>query len=116
MNFLEETLEAMKELGILEEDILYIGSEEIELSLEQFKVLANIEYDSGFGSQKMPTDLLIYTSKAIFRREEYDGNEWWEYIKLEIPTGKKIKIKPNETFRTCEMWETLSEHLKDIKF
>ena len=84
MNFLIETLDAIKESGHQESDVMFIGSEDgqYRMTIEKFKTSANFDYDSGFGSQSIAEDLIIYfKDKNYIKRGEYDGSEWWEYNK-----------------------------------
>ncbi|MGB5758858.1 MAG: hypothetical protein WBM50_18240, partial [Acidimicrobiales bacterium] len=47
----------------------------------QFAQLADVEYDSGYGSAQVATDLVIvFFDGTKLRRGEYDGSEWWEFI------------------------------------
>ena len=81
-NLLQETLENIKDSGHTIEDIFFIGSEtgKYSCSWEEFKVLADQEYDQGFGGQEVAYDLIIFfKDNHIMTREEYDGSEWWEY-------------------------------------
>ena len=70
------------------EDVLWIGGSEFTISIEDFKLLANKEYDSGYGSQKVATDLKVVGKDWWLERFEYDGAEGWEY--------KESPIKPSE--------------------
>ncbi len=91
-NFLEETVEAIKESGHTAEDIVFIGSLESghSCSWNEFQVLANQEYNSGFGSAKVAQDLVIaFKDNTYMKRGEYDGSEWWEFNPpLKIPEGR----------------------------
>ena len=51
---------------------------------ENFKEVANVEYDSGFGSPQVAEDLIIMGSDFWLERHEYDGSEWWEYKNKEL--------------------------------
>ena len=82
MNLLNETLEDINKSGHTPEDILFIGSEISghTCTWEVFKVLANLEYDDGFGSQEIADDLIVvFNDGQKMWRAEYDGSEWWEY-------------------------------------
>ena len=85
MNFLNETNDCIKDSGHSIEDIIFIGSSDGEYGCDwnQFESIANFEYDDGFGSQKIPTDLIIvFSDNSTMWRGEYDGAEAWEYSKL----------------------------------
>ena len=42
-----------------------------------------LEYDSGYGGQKL-YGTVVFKDKTWFTRGEYDGSEWWDYH--ECPT------------------------------
>lgn len=72
-------------------DIVYIGcSRGYSCTWEQFEVLADVEYDNGFGSANIPMDLVIvFKDQEYLTRGEYDGSEWWNHIKpFEIPEAR----------------------------
>jgi len=82
MNLLKETLHDITQSGHTPADIVFIGSERTGHSCtwDEFQVLANIEYDNGFGSQEVADDLIIvFSDGSKMRRREYDGSENWEY-------------------------------------
>lgn len=82
MNLLEETKESIINSGHQISDVIFIGSEESGHSCTwgEFCVLANVDYDNGFGGQEVATDLIVaFSDGAKMWRSEYDGSEWWEY-------------------------------------
>lgn len=80
INLLEETLEVLQEYGITEETILWCGYKDGRwFSLERYKELANIEYNNGYGSVAIPSDLVIVGKDFWLERATYDGSEWWEF-------------------------------------
>lgn len=83
-NLLTETLAMLKQNGKAPSDVLWVGSREIRTTWEQFASIADIVYDSGYGSAMVASDLLIVGSNWWLERGEYDGSEWWEY--KELPT------------------------------
>jgi hypothetical protein len=110
-NFLEETIDDIKSSGHAIEDVVFIGSLESGFACRDwahFAELANFEYDSGFGSQKIATDLIIsFSDKSHMWRHEYDGSESWHYTKpIELPTEtKETKILGGDNY----MWKSLEE-------
>ena len=81
MNLLSETIKDIESSGHTTDDIVFIGSEKSGHSCtwEQFVSLADREYDSGFGSSEVATDLIIvFSDGSKMWRGEYDGSEWWE--------------------------------------
>ena len=82
MNLLKETTEDIEKSGHKIEDVVFIGSEETghECTWDQFVLMANREYDSGFGAAQVAQDLVIvFSDGATMTRGEYDGSEWWQY-------------------------------------
>lgn len=80
-NLLEETLHVMRNEGLQEEDIIFIGIlySGKSCTWDEFKQLANREYDAGYGGAEVLSDLVIaFQGGEIMQRGEYDGSEWWE--------------------------------------
>jgi hypothetical protein len=79
-NFLQETTEDITNANLNTEDIVFIGCQRTGHSCtwEQFKVLANFQYDAGYGGNEIDLALIVvFKNGAIMRRYEYDGSEWW---------------------------------------
>ena len=91
MNLLKETLEILNNNNLNEADVLWCGSVEFGyFTWQDFKDIADVEYDNGYGAPKVATDLVIVTTKGYLERHEYDGSEWWDYKKpLERPETYK---------------------------
>jgi hypothetical protein len=80
MNLLEETKKAITESGHTADDIVFIGSERTghRCTWEEFQTIANVDYDSGFGSAEVAQDLIVvFKDGQKLWRGEYDGSEWW---------------------------------------
>lgn len=111
MNLLTETIKAIEMSGHKPSDIVFIGSENSGHSCSwlRFKVLANREYNNGYGSQKVAKDLLIVFSDGVqMSRSEYDGSEWWNF---HTPFKKPAKIERIESLFVTEDqvgWESLA--------
>lgn len=104
INLLEETLEIFFEKGVDSKDIEWIGGFDYECTWEEFKVLADREYDAGFGGQEVASNLVIVFKDFWLGREEYDGAENWAvYEKPDRPTNPK-KIE-----HLFGGWSTLSD-------
>lgn len=93
MNLLEETILAIREIDHEIEDIVFIGSQSSDHSCtwSEFEVLANHNYDSGYGTQEVACDLIIvFADGSEMWRYEYDGSEWWAYSRpFKMPTETK---------------------------
>jgi hypothetical protein len=93
INLLDETIDAIFDSGHTAKDIVFIGSLESGHSCtwEEFKTLADVEYDDGFGAQKVAYDLVIcFSDGTRLWRREYDGSESWDFIRpVALPTDRK---------------------------
>ena len=81
-NLLQETKEAIESSGHNETDVVFIGSEKSghQCTWGEFCQLADVEYDSGYGSSQVAQDLIIvFCDGQKLWRGEYDGSEWWEH-------------------------------------
>lgn len=94
-NFLNETLDAIIESGHTPSDVIYIGStgeDAYSCTWEEFKKIADVEYNPGYGSAQVATDLrIVFADGADMHRGEYDGSEWWEFSQ---PFVAPISTKP----------------------
>ena len=110
MNLLKETIECISLSGHNTSDITFIGSEESGhcCSWDEFTVLANEDYDSGFGASQVAEDLIIvFNDGQKMWRGEYDGSEWWE---LSVPFTSPLEFKPISKLITNKVgWDTLKE-------
>lgn len=96
MTFLEETIEKIKQSGHNTADVLWVGSSDGEyaISWEEFTMIAGFDYDSGWGSQKIATDLVVvFHDGGWLDRHSYDGSEWWVFKKTPSisPSPKKFQ-------------------------
>lgn len=111
-NFLKETREVIKANNKTTDDVIWVGNGEYVISWSDFEKIANVDYDSGYGAQEMPTDILIVGKDWWMEREEYDGAESWSFKTL---PKKQEKTKPFKhiTIEHC-MWMSLAD-LNDEK-
>lgn len=107
MNLLNETLDCLKVLGIDEKDAYGVYDGKTLLNWNDFKKLAkDINYDNGYGCQKISQSLLVYTEKAILYRHEYDGAEGWKYV----------PILDKDTLSNPQKYDEINPLFKDVKF
>lgn len=102
-NFLEETKDALKNIGKTTKDVISVGTPGHRISWEDFEKLANFRYDDGYGHQIIDENLKVYGKDFILYRAEYDGSEWWESVALlddYSPNTNKIEIKSNFTYES----------------
>lgn len=82
-NLLQETIQAIEKSGHTIDDIIFIGSltSGHSCTWDEFKTLADIEYDAGYGAQEVASDLVICfgDGNRLWRRE-YDGSEKWDFF------------------------------------
>lgn len=79
MNLLQETTEKLMTFNKTWNDVLWIGGSSFTISIDEFKKLANQEYDDGYGSPEVAQDLKVVGKDWWLERYEYDGAEEWVY-------------------------------------
>ena len=89
MNLYKELVDTLSYNNKTVDDILYImltdsKAEQKYYKPEKFlKRAKNINYDNGYGQEEIRTNLTIVLKNGDFIiRGEYDGSEWFEYMKL----------------------------------
>jgi hypothetical protein len=96
-NLLEETLDVLKANGKTPDDVRWVGNKGSNASTwQEFKRLAKVNYDNGYGSAEIDTTLVVVGSDWWLERHEYDGSEWWEFKSLPhrpIQTPKPLSVK-----------------------
>lgn len=96
INFLAETIHDIISANQTTETVLCVRSRDGEyaISWEEFAKIADVNYESGYGSAQIPSDLIVeFTDDTYLYRHEYDGSEWWEYasrLPLVQPNPKTI--------------------------
>lgn len=93
INLLQETIDYIKAHKHSPEDVLWVGSNSVYTTWEEFSIVANIEYDNGYGGNEVPSDLMVVGQDWWLERGEYDGSEWWEYKTYPKKPTKKIRLK-----------------------
>jgi len=105
MNLLKETIEELEEHKKTLDDVLWVGTQKEYMNIETFKSLSDVEYDAGYGSAQVATDLVVVGKNFFLERWEYDGSEGWSY--------KSFPKKPKNLFKGSSLigryWETLHE-------
>lgn len=82
INFLKETMEAIKDCGRNVSDVMFVGSEngKYRMAWEKFEQKADFLYDNGYGAQEIAYDLIVcFKDGSYLDRYEYDGSESWAY-------------------------------------
>jgi len=116
-NFLRETHDGIKRSGHTTDDIIFIGSpiSGHRCTWEQFEKLADFEYDPGFGTVEIATDLIIvFRDGSSMWRSEHNGSEWWDYAEPFIEPKESHTITRLSVVGTDEIgWCSLNELNKD---
>ena len=81
MNLLNETRGILVSNNKTFDDVIFVGDEatHTKMTVKEFLEHANFEYDDGYGSEEINTDLILVGKDFWLERHEYDGSEWWEY-------------------------------------
>ena len=81
MNLLNETRDILVSNNKTFDDVLFVGDKatHTKMIVKEFLEHANVEYNDGFGSEEINTDLILVGKDFWLERHEYDGSEWWEY-------------------------------------
>lgn len=111
-NLLSETKEAIQRSGHTVTDIVFIGSVNTghECTWDEFSLMADREYDSGFGAQEVASDLIVvFSDGQSMWRGEYDGSEWWEHNK----PFKRPDVKLPIATLFGGMWSSVSDMNKN---
>ena len=113
-NLLEETKKELKEIKKKINEIEFIGSYNglYEMTWDEYKIHSDFIYDSGYGSEEVPRDLVIvFSDKSFLRRQSYDGSEWWEYIQIPIRRMNPKKVKNLRAYDFCDTIKSANEDL-----
>ena len=89
-NLLKETIDTLKSNGKDESNVLWVGDKDFKTTWENFKDIADVGDDNGFGSLSIAIDLIVMGDTFWLERGGYDGLEWWEY-------KSRDKLNPTET-------------------
>lgn len=76
---LKDTLETLKFNGLSENDVEWAGMDKIWFSWEEFKLLADVDYDEE--TQEVVEDLIIVGKNWWLVRGGCMNIEWWEVHK-----------------------------------
>ncbi|MFU2163851.1 hypothetical protein ACMZ6Z_03430 [Streptococcus pluranimalium] len=105
-NLWEETIEVLKKHGKTFDGVRFIQSNDFKITKENFeKVAKKTNYDSGYGSANVATDLVVVGKNWWLERGEYDGAEWWNY--KESP--KQVNEVREISQLSGRLWPTLEE-------
>lgn len=113
-NLLKETLDVLEQINKKETDVKWVGTKTHKTTWEDFKKIADVVYDDGFGSAEVAQDLLVVGKNWWLERGEYDGSEWWDYKEFPKEPTKIIKLRALTVDQAIELgcpiscgWESL---------
>ena len=115
MNLLKETIEDIENSGHSPSDIIFIGSEKSghQCNWEEFKLLADHDYNNGYGAQNVAQDLIVvFADGTKMWRGEYDGSEWWDYSNPFHMPDQELPIK---NLFSCKAGKVGWDNLKDLQ-
>ena len=115
-NLLRQTEEILNNYGKAWSDICWIGIPEGSevywmpdaygtVPIENFKEMADREYDDGYGGAEVNTHLIIAGDDWWLERGEYDGSEWWEF--------KTMPKKPEGSLTKEAVWDKWYWYCRD---
>jgi len=102
MKLLKETIEKLEKENKTPQDVLWCGKIKSRdyydsdktigyFTWEEFEILADKEYDNGFGTSEVNEYLVIVGEDWWLERWEYDGSERWKYKTMpKKPINKSI--------------------------
>lgn len=109
MSFYKETIAILEQNNKSLDDVAWVGTEFVEIPIQNFVELADFDYDDGFGAQKVASDLLIVGQDFWMKRVEHDGAERWQYHTMpQRPTVKKTATALHVADQFVG-WKTLSD-------
>lgn len=116
-NLLTETLDDIKLSGHVVSDVVFIGSRHTghRCTWDEFCHIANVDYHSGYGAQKVASDLeIVFSDGGGMTRGEYDGAEWWEYYEPFQAPETSHSIASLVVWKDQIGWKTLQE-IQDVQ-
>jgi hypothetical protein len=81
-NLKAETLEELSEHNKTVDDIVWVGSRDGFIPVDEFIQAADFDYDEDFGLAVVARDLVVAGTDWCLYRHEYDGAEWWEFLDI----------------------------------
>lgn len=109
-NLLDETVKFLQKYDKTLDDVVFIQGDDFEITRKNFETVARYtNYDSGYGAQHVPKDLVLVGDNWWIERYEYDGAEWWDF--KSIPARSKYMKSVTNLHKG--MWDTLAEMNED---
>jgi hypothetical protein len=116
INFLTETLEVLKENSKTPEDVRWVGTQngDYALTWDEFKPLADFEYDNEHGAIEIASDLIIvgddwwlnrWIDRAVFDDVGGEFQEEWAFHKYDPVPWFPAKRDDAKPFKAVRRWE-----------
>lgn len=113
INFLKETKDVLSQNGKTMEDVVWIGTVEVEIPIDEFVRLADdIEYEPDGARYEIATDLIVCGNDWYLERNRYDDyKQRWEF--KTVPERPKKIVVPERIVGDAldydDRWGTLKE-------
>ena len=105
INLLKEIIETLQEHEKTFEYVKIIKVRDTDINKDIFhNVVGGITYDNGYGFQTIDPSLLIIGDDFILTRIDYDGSEWFEYIKRDYKKNR-YELRNPHTIRGLLLME-----------
>ncbi len=93
-NLKNETIGTIERIGKKVEDVLWVGEGARFMTWDEFLLVSDKEYDSGYGTNEVEEGLVIAFEDSWLERWEYDGSEGWVYKKYPTKPAEKEVFSP----------------------
>jgi len=91
MNLKKETTMLISNLDKEEKDVAFVGTSDGSITFDEFKKMADFEYDDGYGCEEIRLDLVVvFNDNSWLSRFEYDGSECWQFNKTPIKVNGDV--------------------------
>lgn len=113
-NLYEELIRELKNNNLKVWDIKQIRFTEHFVDTQEFlEVAKKTDYDSGFGGQEIPEDLIVLGDDWWLSRGEYDGSEWFHFNRQ--PKLLTNQYKNLEKLTCDRSWVTFADMLYELE-
>lgn len=110
-NLLSETMVVLHEHDYHSGAVIWVGSRDgtYAMGWNEFRAIADVEYDSGFGVAEIASDLVVVGDGWWLERSEYEGAEGWDFKKLPVRSDSPKSFSKVHG----ALWPSLSEIEKE---
>lgn len=112
MTLYETLTNCLSSNGLSFKDVSWIGNTDYEITLENFCEIAKITPDDKFfGSDSIPTDLLVVGANFWIERVETTNHYIWEYKSIPQKPKKILTVNALSTYRLSDKEYMLIEKI-----